>query len=227
MWFTIMQGGTRTTVLTFDESDDRWEIPTGKGLAFGTNQWDNGSDKIDGAMIEDDGIDSAQYAAASIDNEHLADDAVGVDELATDSVTMDAVDADGAFTSLTGAWATTGLLSGGVITNSKSANYIIGTDNAAECYGGIIYVTSTCDITACDNLAAGMNFTVITIGATQVDVDVQADDLMNLDGTPLNDGDKAVNTSTAGDIISCYYYDATGWYCISGGTDGDRWTDGG
>jgi len=63
MWFEIIQGGVESTeILRFDESDDRWEIPTGKGLAFGTEQWDNGSDLIDGnqiadATIDDDSID--------------------------------------------------------------------------------------------------------------------------------------------------------------------------
>jgi len=119
------------------------------------------------------------------------------------------------------------LKSGGMATASKSANYTVGTDDANECYGGVIYVTSTCDVTACDDLAAGMAFSVVTIGATQVDVDVQADDKMVLDGTTLDDGDKAVNTSTTGDIIVCVYYSADGWYCASGSNDGDPWTDGG
>jgi hypothetical protein len=133
-----------------------------------------------------------------------------------------------AFTSITGARATTGLLSGGVVTKSTAASYTIGTTNTAECYGGVIYATGAgIDITACDNLAAGMAFTVIVVGAVQVDLDVQADDLMILDGTTLNDGDKAVNTSTTGDLIVCTYYDATGWYCASGSNDGTLWTDGG
>jgi hypothetical protein len=124
--------------------------------------------------------------------------------------------------------ASTGLLSGGVVTKSTGASYTIGTTSAAECYGGVIYATGAgIDVTACDNLAAGMSFTVITVGAVQVDLDVQADDLMILDGTTLNDGDKAVNTSTTGDMIVCTYYDATGWYCASGSNDGDLWTDGG
>lgn len=48
----VIQGGSDTSVLCFDESDDRWEIPTTKGLAFGTTQWDNGSDSIDKDAIE-------------------------------------------------------------------------------------------------------------------------------------------------------------------------------
>jgi len=115
---------------------------------------------------------------------------------------------------------TTGLRTGGVVTNSKSAAYTIGADNTYECYGGVIYVTDACTITACDNLAAGMNFTVITIGDIAVLLDMQNDDKMVLDGTALNDGEAATNTSTAGDIIACTYYSADGFYCASNGWTG-------
>jgi len=113
-----------------------------------------------------------------------------------------------------------------ITTASKSAAYTIGTDSAQECYGGVIYVTSAAVMTACDALTAKMSFSVITIGAIAVSVDVQADDKMVLDGTTLDDGDKATNTSTTGDLIVCTYYSADGWYCASGSNDGDLWTDG-
>lgn len=112
-------------------------------------------------------------------------------------------------------------------TTSKSANYTIGTDDPRECYGGVIYVTGAATITACDNLHAGMGFTVITIGAIAVSLDVQADDRQILDGTALDDGDKATNTSTTGDLIVCTYESASGWYCASGSNDGTLWSDGG
>lgn len=115
----------------------------------------------------------------------------------------------------------------GITTNSKSAAYTVGTDDPDECYGGTIYVTSAAVITACDNLAADMSFSVVTIGAIAVSADVQSDDKMILDGTALDDGDKATNTSTAGDTIFCQYYSTDGWYCWSGSPDGDHWTDGG
>jgi hypothetical protein len=59
VWIEIMQAGLRTPVLTYDESQDRWEIPTGKGFAVGTTQWDvaGASDAIDGEVIGDDTID--------------------------------------------------------------------------------------------------------------------------------------------------------------------------
>lgn len=170
---------------------------------------------------EGSGDELSNITWANLRAQIWADMAAG--DLASQSVIMDDLDADGNFTTLTGNWATTGELSGAVPATTKSANYTIA---GVYAYGGVIYVTSTCDITAPDDLAAGMAFTVITIGATQVDVDVQSDDKMYLDGTLLDDGDKAVNTSTTGDSIVCTYYSADGWYCMSGSPDGDNWTDG-
>ena len=71
-----------------------------------------------------------------------------------------------------------------------------------------------------------MNFSVVTIGGVAVSLDVNASDRMILDGTALADGDKATNTSTAGDTIYCQYQSADGWFCWSGSPDGDHWTDG-
>lgn len=113
-----------------------------------------------------------------------------------------------------------------VVTATKTSAYTIGTDDANEAYGGVIYVTSAAVITA-PAVAVGMSFTVITIGAIAVSLDVNANDKMYLDGVLLDDGDKATNTSTTGDTIVCTYFSADGWYCMSGSPDGDHWTDGG
>ena len=111
-------------------------------------------------------------------------------------------------------------------TASKSAAYTIGTDDNREAYGGVIYVTSAATITI-PAVTSGMSFTVITIGAIAVSVDPNASDKMYLDGVLLDDGDQATNTSTTGDLITCSYFSADGWYCASGSPDGDQWTDGG
>lgn len=113
-----------------------------------------------------------------------------------------------------------------IVTKSTATTYTIGTTDPNEAYGGVIYVTDACTVTA-PAAAAGMSFTLITVGAVAVSLDVNASDKMILDGTTLDDGDKATNTSTTGDIIVCTYYSADGWYCASGSNDGDLWTDGG
>jgi len=94
-------------------------------------------------------------------------------------------------------------------------------ETTGEGYGSVHYVTSAATLTL-PAVSDGASYTIITIGAIAVSLDTNASDLMYLDGTALDDGDKATNTSTAGDIITATYYDATGWYCAS-----NSWTDGG
>lgn len=106
-----------------------------------------------------------------------------------------------------------------VYTEKHSTSHTI---DAAECYGGIHYVTGAATITL-PAVAAGMQVTIVTVGAVAVSVDPNASDLILLDGTALDDGDKLTNSSTSGDTVTLAYYDATGWYAI---TDGN-WTDGG
>lgn len=114
-----------------------------------------------------------------------------------------------------------------VTNNVVSANYTIGTDSLAECYGGVIFAdTNGTVVTGCDDLANGMSWTVKTVGAVTVHGDVQSDDKQYLDGVLLDDGDKATNTATTGDLWHCSYYSAIGVDCVSGSPDGDHWTDG-
>ena len=120
--------------------------------------------------------------------------------------------------------AITGLLSGGIVTKVVTGAYTIGTTNAAEALGGVLYVTSSAVVTA-PALAAGQSWTVITVGTPTVSMKASSGNLIILDGVTLNDGDKATNTDTTGDMIVCTYYDGTGWYCASGSPDGDHWTD--
>ena len=63
VFIQIIQDGVLTEKIRFDESDDRWEFPTGVHFSIGSVQWDNGSDYIDGAAIEDDGIPAAKVAS--------------------------------------------------------------------------------------------------------------------------------------------------------------------
>ena len=93
--------------------------------------------------------------------------------------------------------------------------------SAAECYGGVYYVTGAATLTL-PAVAAGMHIVVHTVGAVAVSVDPNASDLIYLDGTALDDGDKITNASTAGDVAVITYYDATGWYAST-----NSWSDGG
>lgn len=108
-----------------------------------------------------------------------------------------------------------------LVTKVASSNYTIGTDNALELYGGMIYATAAITLTI-PAVTAGMSFTVQTIGAVAVSVDPNASDLLVRDGTAQADGEKVTNLSTAGDIAVFTYYDATGWAVATNG-----WTNGG
>lgn len=83
------------------------------------------------------------------------------------------------------------------------------------------YVTGAATLTMLA-VDADTDFEVITNGAVAVSVDPNASDLLILDGTALDDGDKITNTSTAGDSARIRYYDATGAFASTNG-----WTDGG
>lgn len=110
----------------------------------------------------------------------------------------------------------------GVYEEKHAASHTLTFDvSTGEGYGSVHYVTAASTITL-DAATDGSSGTIITIGAIAVSVDVNAVDLAYLDGVALDDGDKATNTSTAGDILTWTYYDATGWYFATNG-----WTDGG
>jgi len=141
-------------------------------------------------------------------------------ELGTDVVTMDAVDADGDFTSLTGEWKTTGLLSGGIATHTITTDSTIEVNDS---YGDIFYVTEAQTITL-PAVSVGMSFTFITVGAVQVNINPDDADQFMLDGATYETaGDHIQNTSTTGDIVVITYKDADGWYAMSGSPDGDHW----
>lgn len=108
-----------------------------------------------------------------------------------------------------------------VATKVTATNYTVGTDDASELYGGIIYVTGSATITI-PAVAAGANFKVIVVGANTVSVDPNASDLIILNGTALDDGDKITSGGTTGEVAEIYYYNSTGWYASTSG-----WSDGG
>lgn len=106
---------------------------------------------------------------------------------------------------------------------SVSVNFITGSETlpAHEMYNFVHYVTATATV-ALPPVAEGMNAVFHTVGAIAVSIDPNASDLIVLDGTALDDGDKITNASTAGDSAALSYYNATGFYASTNG-----WTDGG
>lgn len=106
-----------------------------------------------------------------------------------------------------------------------STDYTIGTTSENELLSGIIVVTGSATITA-PAVAVGHTYIVVTRGDVAVSLDVNANDVMTLDGVALSAGDKATNTSKSGDTIACTYVAANDMQCWSSTKLGGHWTDG-
>jgi len=106
-----------------------------------------------------------------------------------------------------------------VVTKFVTGAYTVGTTDARELFGGVLYVTSAATVTI-PAYAVGYNFTVITVGNIAVSIDPNASDLLMLEGVALSDGDKITNTSTSGDMAVITDYNSTGFYAATNG-----WTD--
>lgn len=118
---------------------------------------------------------------------NLPDDSVDTADIGTDQVTMDAIDSDGTFTSLTGAWTTTGALGAGD-TTITSADPILSTIDSTSADGtGTLYFAAT-----------GANETVAEI---QVDEGGNAVTYIELDGINTDvEIKKALVTSSTSDL---------------------------
>lgn len=106
-----------------------------------------------------------------------------------------------------------------LFTEIHSASHTL---TAAECYGGVYYVDAASTVLTLPAVADGMSVTVISNTANTVTVDANANDLIYLDGTALDDGDSIDSSGAAGDIAVFTYYSAVGWFASTNG-----WTDGG
>lgn len=217
-----------TNVQAYDADLTTWAgvTPgTGVATALAVNVGTAGAPVINGGAL---GTPSSGVGTAltALNGENIQDDTIDDDSIdfgtSTDQVSagdLPVADTGSIFTATDVEAALLELAK--VPVKSTATSYTVGTTDAREAYGGVITVTGAATITA-PAAAAGMSFTVITHGAIAVSVDVNAADLMWLDGVALDDGDKATNTSTTGDIIVFTYFDSTGWNAVS-----NAWTDGG
>ena len=114
----------------------------------------------------------------------------------------------------------TGLTSAGALPSltpvTDSAANFAANFTGANLYGGtfICNVTGTCQLPL---MVAGMNFTIITLGAIEVVADTNAADGYLMDGTTNAEGKNLTNLSTAGDIAVFQYYTADDWLITTNG----------
>jgi len=168
--------------------------------------------------LDNDGIPLLKVANAASDGANaditsmtgLDDDGIPLAKVA--NAASDGANSD--ITSLTGLTSAGALPSLTPVTDS-AANFAANF-TGANLYGGtfICNVTGTCQLPL---MVAGMNFTIITLGAIEVIVDTNAADGYLMDGTTNAEGKNITNLSTAGDIAVFQYYTADDWLITTNG----------
>jgi hypothetical protein len=168
--------------------------------------------------LDNDGIPLLKVANAASDGANaditsmtgLDDDGIPLAKVA--NAASDGANSD--ITSLTGLTSAGALPSLTPVTDS-AANFAANF-TGANLYGGtfICNVTGTCQLPL---MVAGMNFTIITLGAIEVVVDTNANDGYLMDGTTNAEGKNLTNLSTAGDIAVFQYYTADDWLITTNG----------
>ena len=158
---------------------------------------------VTNAKIVDDAVDSAEIADGAIDTVHLADDVV----------TMDKIDDDGAFTSLTGAWHTTGVLQGKVNTLSYSANTTL---SAANADGSFIIATAAMTLTL-PTAASGYSLCMYSgQGSTAIiQIAPASGDYIVVDGVRGTAATALASSGAAGDSICVISSGTDDWYVTS------------
>lgn len=113
------------------------------------------------------------------------------------------------------------LLSGGTITGKvtvptkqQTGVYTVGTTDANEPYGGVIYASSTGTISL-PAVAAGMSVTVIADAAVVVTVDPNGSEQIRLEGTTLAAGFAVKSAGAIGEVAVFTYYGSGVWFCSS------------
>ena len=155
----------------------------------------------------------------------LATDAETVTGTATDKVTTPA--------NITAKMAAPGAIGGttpaaGTFTNLKGYTSVVNissntTLTTAQCNGTIIYMTGNITATM-PAVTIGLDTTFYSTDATVKYVDMNASDRLRLNGTAMDDGDKATSPGNAGNAIRIHGDSAAGYTEIGmiGG-----WVDGG
>ena len=101
-----------------------------------------------------------------------------------------------------------------IATAVKSAAYTVGTDDANEAYGGVIYTSATGTISL-PAIAAGMSLSVIATAAVAVTVDPNGTEKILLDGVDATAGKSIISAGAIGDMAVLTYYGAGTWYAAT------------
>lgn len=113
-------------------------------------------------------------------------------------------------------FATTGTVSSGIVILDNVAS-----PTAAQTYGSLNIVDAAITVTL-PPAAAGMSTCVLSVSAAAVIIDVDASDVVYLNGTALSAGDSITSASAAGDFICLVSSGTVNWYTL--GRSG-TWTD--
>ena len=104
-----------------------------------------------------------------------------------------------------------GLATKSIATAVKSAAYTVGTDNANEAYGGVVYASSTGTITL-PAIATGMSVSIIADAAVVVTIAPNGSEIIRENGV---DGSTVATSGTIGEIIVLTYHSAGKWYAAT------------
>jgi hypothetical protein len=122
------------------------------------------------------------------------------------------------------AFASTGNISGKIPMISKTGNYTLGTDNAQEAYGYMVWLTGDGAILTLPAVAAGMSVCVYSVDSLDKVVDPNASDGIRNGTTTRNaDGHKITSGATDQGSFVCLVADsADGWTVLG---KAGTWTD--
>ncbi len=144
--------------------------------------------------------------------------AITAGALPAESVLPADLDQDGAFTSLTGAWATTGALTGSIKLETDADGYTV---SGAMLYGGLLIESGNQQTVLLGPVAIGMSFCTVADGAdasAEIYLDCDASDHFEYDGTTMADGEYIYNDSDLkGDRMCVVGINAATWLVTYGG----------